>query len=225
MIEHCLKCYGEECSGEDEDTGSEGTIITRTRTRTYIHTTYSYCTEAYYNLSEEKICQFYAVLLLRQAGKVSSYITLHLYKRLMYAVNVFCCLDPYFIWLQFNYSEFMESWQQSVPLGMTTDLQQLRVSVAKNCDTVHHCMLLSSAHIRDHYTVCSLSYESSQTIALTDMSSMPPVIWYFPASTLPQDPAERYVPIAIHIYDKLWVCFFSDLVIFFPQEKDGLTMI
>lgn len=46
----------------------------------------------------------------------------------MYAVNVFCCLDPYFIWLQFNYSEFMESWQQSVPLGMTTDLQQLRVS-------------------------------------------------------------------------------------------------
>lgn len=74
MIEHCLKCYGEEeCSGEDEDIGSEGTIITRTRTRTYINTTYSYCAEAYYNLSEEKICQFYAVLLLRQAGKVSSY--------------------------------------------------------------------------------------------------------------------------------------------------------
>lgn len=29
---------------------------------------------------------------------------------------------------QFNYQEFMESWQQSVPDGMTTSLGQLRVS-------------------------------------------------------------------------------------------------
>ena len=29
---------------------------------------------------------------------------------------------------QFNYHEFMESWQQSVPDGMTTSLEQLAVS-------------------------------------------------------------------------------------------------
>lgn len=68
-------------------------------------------------------------------------------------------------------------------------------------------MMLSSAHICDHYTFSPASYDSSQTIALTDMSSMPPVIWYFPASTLPQDPAERYVP--IHIYDIVGVIMCS----------------
>jgi sister chromatid cohesion protein DCC1 len=73
----------------------------------------------------EKVCQFFAVLLLRQAGK-------------------------------FNYGEFMESWLQSVPLGMETDLSQLR------------------------------------TLALRDMSAMPPVIWYFPLSALPQEPPDRF---------------------------------
>ena len=128
-----------------------------TYTHIHTHTTYSYCAEAYYNLSEEKICQFYAVLLLRQAGKVSSYITLHLYKRLMYAVDVFCCLDPYFIWLQFNYSEFMESWQQSVPLGMTTDLQQLRVSVLLKIVILFTTACCYHLHIYTIIILCALS--------------------------------------------------------------------
>ncbi|CAI7999148.1 Sister chromatid cohesion protein DCC1 [Geodia barretti] len=102
VIKHCLDCYGTKISREDN---SEA--------------------DTYYELSVEKVCQFYAVLLLRQAGK-------------------------------FNYSEFMESWQQSVPLGMETDLGQLR------------------------------------RLALRDMSAMPPVIWYFPLSTLPQEPADRF---------------------------------
>lgn len=93
MIEHCLKCYGEEvCSGEDEDTGSEGTITTCTHT----HTTYSYCAEAYYSLSEEKICQFYAVLLLRQAGKVSSYIALYFVQEIDVCSQCFLLLRSIF---------------------------------------------------------------------------------------------------------------------------------
>ena len=30
---------------------------------------------------------------------------------------------------QFNFDEFMESWQQSVPDGMTTSLEQLKVNI------------------------------------------------------------------------------------------------
>ncbi|KAK2562299.1 Sister chromatid cohesion protein DCC1 [Acropora cervicornis] len=56
---------------------------------------------------------------------------------------------------RFNYHEFMDSWQQSVPEGMVT----------------------KSAHLAG--------------IALTDMQSIPPVIWHFPASDLPDDPVPR----------------------------------
>ena len=78
--------------------------------------------EVYYELSVEKVCQFYAVLLLRQAGKVGRSPFL-----ITRVVPVIECNA-----LQFNYSEFMESWQQSVPLGMETDLSQLRVSLHQN---------------------------------------------------------------------------------------------
>ncbi|XP_015757732.1 PREDICTED: sister chromatid cohesion protein DCC1-like [Acropora digitifera] len=58
---------------------------------------------------------------------------------------------------RFNYHEFMDSWQQSVPEGMIT----------------------KSAHLAG--------------IALTDMQSIPPVIWHFPASDLPDDPVHRFM--------------------------------
>jgi len=58
---------------------------------------------------------------------------------------------------RFNYHEFMDSWQQSVPEGMTT----------------------KSEHLAG--------------IALKDMRSLPPVIWHFPASELPDDPALRFM--------------------------------
>ncbi|XP_019854496.1 PREDICTED: sister chromatid cohesion protein DCC1-like [Amphimedon queenslandica] len=57
---------------------------------------------------------------------------------------------------KFNYEEFMESWPSSVPLGMTTSLDQLK------------------------------------SLALTDLNSVPAVIWYFPATDLPEDPAARF---------------------------------
>lgn len=98
-IEHCLKCYGNVFTS---DTGT------------------TYC-----ELSEEKVCQFYAELLLRPAGK-------------------------------FNYHEFMESWRQSVPEGMRTNLVQLK------------------------------------GLALADMNCMPPVIWHFPVSNLPQETTARF---------------------------------
>lgn len=98
-IEHCLRCYGNKTQSDDE-----GTV---------------------YELSEERVCQFFAELLLRPAGK-------------------------------FNYHEFMESWRQSVPDGMTTNLSQL------------------------------------EGLALADRNCMPPVIWHFPVSELPQDPLSRF---------------------------------
>ncbi|KAL9980866.1 hypothetical protein ACROYT_G009505 [Oculina patagonica] len=58
---------------------------------------------------------------------------------------------------RFNYHEFMDSWQQSVPEGMIT----------------------KSEHLAG--------------IALMDMKSIPPVIWHFPASELPGDPALRFM--------------------------------
>lgn len=58
---------------------------------------------------------------------------------------------------RFNYHEFMDSWQQSVPEGMTTKPEHLA------------------------------------GIALTDMKSLPPVIWHFPASDLPDDPVLRFM--------------------------------
>lgn len=100
VIRHCLDCYGVPQVREED-----GKVI--------------------YELIEERVCQFYAELLLRPAGK-------------------------------FNYQEFMESWQQSVPLGMTTDLKQLK------------------------------------GLAMTDMNTMPPVIWHFPVDNLPQEPADRF---------------------------------
>ena len=39
----------------------------------YYSFTVDFPTETYFELSEEKVCQFYAVLLLRQAGKVCIY--------------------------------------------------------------------------------------------------------------------------------------------------------
>ncbi|CAH3173248.1 unnamed protein product [Porites lobata] len=58
---------------------------------------------------------------------------------------------------RFNYHEFMESWLQSVPEGMSTKSEHL------------------------------------SGIALTDMKSIPPVIWHFPASELSDDPALRFM--------------------------------
>ncbi|XP_029199227.2 sister chromatid cohesion protein DCC1-like [Acropora millepora] len=58
---------------------------------------------------------------------------------------------------RFNYHEFIDSWQQSVPEGMVT----------------------KSAHLAG--------------IALTDMQSIPPVIWHFSASDLPDDPVLRFM--------------------------------
>ena len=76
-------------------------------------------TEEYYELSEDKVCQFYAELLLRPAGKVIKAAATLAY------IDVFNLL--YSFLPQFNYHEFMESWQQSVPDGMTTSLGQLKV--------------------------------------------------------------------------------------------------
>jgi hypothetical protein len=53
VIKHCLDCYGTKISREDD---SEA--------------------DTYYELSVEKVCQFFAVLLLRQAGKVSQLVVL-----------------------------------------------------------------------------------------------------------------------------------------------------
>ena len=46
--------------------------------------------------------------------------------------------------------------------------------------------------IIEYTDVYSNTCVSSQGLALTDMKSMPPVIWHFPVLALPQDPAERF---------------------------------
>ncbi|KAJ8291056.1 hypothetical protein GJAV_G00020880, partial [Gymnothorax javanicus] len=69
MIEHCLNCYGRRYTDEDG--------------------------EVYFALSEDKVCQATAHMLLQNAVK-------------------------------FNLSEFQEVWQQSVPEGMNTRLDQLK---------------------------------------------------------------------------------------------------
>ncbi|XP_047455359.1 sister chromatid cohesion protein DCC1 [Mugil cephalus] len=68
MIEHCLNCYGERYTENDE---------------------------VFYALSEDKVCRGIALMLLQNAVK-------------------------------FNLSEFQEVWQQSVPEGMSTRLDQLK---------------------------------------------------------------------------------------------------
>ena len=35
-------------------------------------------------------------------------------------------------------------------------------------------------------------FDGMQGLALTDMKSLPPVIWHFPVLELPPDPAERF---------------------------------
>ena len=84
----------------------------------------------------------------------------------------------------------MESWQQSVPEGMTTSLNQLKVY---KC--VHVFMeqtVLSEIHgLHTTFVLCLFVFRC-QGIALTNMTSAPPVIWHFPNSDLPQDPASRF---------------------------------
>ena len=80
-------------------------------------------TEVYYELSEDKVCQFYAELLLRPAGKVSHSLSCG-----NSCTQLHILLPTCTFFNQFNYHEFMESWQQSVPDGMTTSLGQLKVS-------------------------------------------------------------------------------------------------
>jgi sister chromatid cohesion protein DCC1 len=85
----------------------------------------------YYELSEEKVCQFYAELLLRPAGKVSKIlflVVLLLTPQIKISLTQTCIyMQNYCYFDQFNFDEFMESWQQSVPDGMTTSLGQLKV--------------------------------------------------------------------------------------------------
>ncbi|ESP05567.1 hypothetical protein LOTGIDRAFT_208569 [Lottia gigantea] len=56
-----------------------------------------------YKISEDRVCRFFAELLLRGSG-------------------------------QFNYKEFLEVWQQSVPEGMKTDTSQLEGLALTNLD-------------------------------------------------------------------------------------------
>ncbi|XP_065175104.1 sister chromatid cohesion protein DCC1-like [Sycon ciliatum] len=57
---------------------------------------------------------------------------------------------------KFNYAEFMEVWQQTVPLGITVALEMLK------------------------------------GIALHDLTARPPVVWHFPANSLPYDVSPRF---------------------------------
>lgn len=86
-IKHCVSCYGNQV----EEGFQEG--------------------EVYYELSEARVCQFYAELLLRPAGK-------------------------------FNYQEFLDSWQASIPEGMVTSLDYLKglalVNLSATPPTIWH---------------------------------------------------------------------------------------
>ena len=74
MIEHSLKCYGDRLDNNDNSSDETGLqAITQNLIMNYVHTcAHGVClsTEVYYELSEDKVCQFYAELLLRPAGKV-----------------------------------------------------------------------------------------------------------------------------------------------------------
>ncbi|TNN02368.1 hypothetical protein fugu_009855 [Takifugu bimaculatus] len=85
MIEHCLNCYGQRYSENDQ---------------------------VFYALNEDKVCRGLALMLLQNAVK-------------------------------FNLREFQEVWQQSVPEGMSTRLDQLKsvalVDQASHPETI--CLL------------------------------------------------------------------------------------
>ena len=70
IIEHCLKCYGDKLDHDDIATGIPPYNISMSiNIDFHVFTD----TEEYYELSEDKVCQFYAELLLRPAGKVIFY--------------------------------------------------------------------------------------------------------------------------------------------------------
>ena len=71
VIEHCLKCYGDRLDDNIDPSDKTGEDSYSRYYYNVCNIIIIYLVEVYYELSEDKVCQFYAELLLRPAGKVS----------------------------------------------------------------------------------------------------------------------------------------------------------
>lgn len=96
--------------------------------------------------------------------------------------------------VKFNLSEFQEVWQQSVPEGMSTRLDQLRVRTLVNSTTLTQTLtnISNMLHWELKYFSRSMFVFVVQGLALLDRSSKPETISLLRVEDLPEDTLERF---------------------------------
>lgn len=100
--------------------------------------------------------------------------------------------------VKFNLREFQEVWQQSVPEGMSTRLDQLKVSTLKKdiIGFIHACGIACLQILWKCCTFCLLAkppaLQMLQSVALVDRASHPETICLLRVEDLPEDTLERF---------------------------------